>query len=112
MSHIPNSAMKHAAPTHHAEEAKPAKAPPRAGISGSLLALGGTLLVGAVAAVAVPLWRSRATAGEDTAPRKAARKPAAKRSGKAAVKHSPASTAKSDAKTASRKSTSRKEAEA
>lgn len=78
MSHIPNSAMKHAGPTHHDDGAeahhdapspKPAKpAPPaRAGRdagaarpgTGAWVALGGVLVAGAAAAIAVPLLRAR-----------------------------------------------------
>ncbi|WP_267394658.1 MULTISPECIES: hypothetical protein [unclassified Sphingomonas] len=118
MSHIPNSAMKHAGPTHHEEEAKPtktAKPAPRSGISGSLIALGGTLLVGAVAAVAVPLWRRHAGAEANSARKPRARKPAAaKANGKGAAKHAGAKSAKADtgAKTSGHKSATPKQADA
>ena len=67
MSHIPSSAMKHAGPVHHEPAAPPA--PPEtkggkdgAGIgTGAWIAIGGTLLAGAAAAIAVPLLRARAT---------------------------------------------------
>jgi len=70
MSHIPSSAMKHAGPVHHddvhhADKApskppKPGKPPKRqpGGLStGAWLAIGGTVLAGAAAAIAVPLLR-------------------------------------------------------
>ena len=65
MSHIPNSAMKHAGPVHHDHDYE-GKAPPKppklkrdeGGLgTGAWIAIGGTLLAGAVAAVAVPLLR-------------------------------------------------------
>lgn len=66
MSHIPSSAMKHAGPVHHDE----AQAPTGAGSrqdhddrsipTAAWIAIGGTLLAGAVAAIAVPLLRARA----------------------------------------------------
>lgn len=117
MSHIPNSAMKHAGPTHHEEDkpTRPAKPAPRSGISGSLIALGGTLLVGAVAAVAVPLWRRRADAEATPERKPRARKPAtAKASGKGAAKHAGAKSAKADtgAKTSGHKSATPKHADA
>lgn len=75
MSHIPSSAMKHAGPVHHdnaeAPDSKPhSKTAAAAGgkTDGSLadgigtgawVAIGGTLLAGAVAAIAVPLLRGR-----------------------------------------------------
>lgn len=115
MSHIPNSAMKHAGPTHHEEKAKPAKPAPRPGISGSLIALGGTLLVGAVAAVAVPLWRRRADADKTPERKPRARKPAAaKATGKRAAKQGGAKAAKADAgaKASTHKSATHKPADA
>ena len=67
MSHIPNSAMTHAGPSHH-EDAEPVADAARdtgetPGIgTGAWIAIGGTLLAGAAAAIAVPLLRSRAQA--------------------------------------------------
>ncbi|MEI5686667.1 hypothetical protein [Sphingomonas kyungheensis] len=69
MSHIPSSAMKHAGPVHHDEAAPPKPAPkpkpprPQQGGLGTAawLAIGGTILVGAAAAIAVPLLRAEAT---------------------------------------------------
>lgn len=61
MSHIPSSVMKHAGPIHHDEDAKPAASPRSlktddAGIgTGAWIAIGGTLLAGAAAAIALPL---------------------------------------------------------
>lgn len=67
MSHIPNSAMKHAGPIHHDavhhDPAAPAKAPSKGRDGrigrGTWLAIGGTLVAGAAAALAVPLLRAR-----------------------------------------------------
>ena len=73
MSHIPNSAMKHAGPSHaHGSDVQgtdtsgaPARRSRRAdaggeGIGvGTWVAIGGTLLAGAAAAIAVPLLRAR-----------------------------------------------------
>lgn len=66
MSHIPSSAMKHAGPVHHDD----AKAPghpasnehhdARPIPTAAWIAIGGTLLAGAVASIAVPLLRARA----------------------------------------------------
>ncbi len=89
MSHIPSSAMKHAGPTHH-DEAPAADAPKaqqntggdkKAGSgegigTGAWIAIGGTLLAGAAAAIAVPLLKARATPvpkrrGKKATPRKA-----------------------------------------
>ncbi|USU04729.1 hypothetical protein NF700_15045 [Sphingomonadaceae bacterium OTU29MARTA1] len=92
MSHIPSSAMKHAGPVHH-DEAK-GTAPSSAtrsgkqahrtdGIgAGAWIAIGGTLLAGAAAAIAIPLLKARTTPvatrrGKKAHPRKKARKPAA-----------------------------------
>ena len=74
MSHIPSSAMKHAGPVHHEDETPSAPTPSAAkdgadagtdesaGIgTGAWIAIGGTLLAGAAAAVAVPLLRGRRT---------------------------------------------------
>lgn len=67
MSHIPNSAMKHAGPVHHdpapeAQAGKPNRAESGQGLGlPAWLAIGGTLVVGAAAALAVPLLRGRAT---------------------------------------------------
>lgn len=62
MSHIPNAAMKHAGPAHHdAPAADPAPDRDQAyrpGI-GTWVAIGGTLIAGAAAALAVPLLRAR-----------------------------------------------------
>lgn len=87
MSHIPSSAMKHAGPVHHDSEAADKSAPRAAtppvdagegnGIgTGAWIAIGGTLLAGAAAAIAVPLLRARATPvptrrGKKAAPKKA-----------------------------------------
>ena len=70
MSHIPSSAMKHAGPVHHDDVHHDDKAPPKppkpgkppkrqsGGLStGAWLAIGGTVLAGAAAAIAVPLLR-------------------------------------------------------
>jgi hypothetical protein len=63
MSHIPSSAMKHAGPVHHDEAKtppKPKKSPKRqpGGLgTGAWLAIGGTILAGAAAAIALPLLR-------------------------------------------------------
>lgn len=87
MSHIPNSAMKHAGPVHHdpAPEArlgKPNRAENGQGLGlPAWLAIGGTLVVGAAAALAVPLLRGRAT-------------PVPKRRGKRATVRKAASGAK------------------
>jgi hypothetical protein len=68
MSHIPSSAMKHAGPIHHDEAKTPPKPPkspkPQPGGlgTGAWLAIGGTILAGAAAAIA------RQAAGRD-APR-------------------------------------------
>ncbi len=83
MSHIPSSAMKHAGPVHHdeaptSEPASTSKAPAADGGigTGAWIAIGGTLLAGAAAAIAVPLLRGRATPvasrrGKKATPRKA-----------------------------------------
>lgn len=87
MSHIPNAAMKHAAPVHHdAEGHAPAGKANREGERRGLglpawLAIGGTLMAGAAAALAVPLLRARAT-------------PVPKRRGKRATVRKAASDAK------------------
>ena len=69
MSHIPNAAMKHAGPTHHPAPHDDATvkgtAPNRTGRGEGFglagwMAIGGTLVVGAAAALAVPLLRARA----------------------------------------------------
>lgn len=70
MSHIPSSAMKHAGPVHHEEGDGAAKPPAPArpdrqdgGLGvGGWVAIGGTLLAGAAAAIAVPLLRARRSA--------------------------------------------------
>ncbi len=73
MSHIPNSAMKHASPAHvdtpvaDGGAAQPgaqrrSSGADRAGEGvgvGTWVAIGGTLLAGAAAAIAVPLLRAR-----------------------------------------------------
>jgi hypothetical protein len=75
MSHIPSSAMKHAGPVHHDDaEAVDSKANGKTAAAaddnadgssadgigtGAWIAIGGTLLAGAVAAIAVPLLRGR-----------------------------------------------------
>ena len=103
MSHIPSSAMKHAGPVHHddvhhddkapSKPPKPGKPPKRqsGGLStGAWLAIGGTVLAGAAAAIAVPWLRARATPvptrrGKKATPRKAPSKTARKpKAGKAA----------------------------
>lgn len=76
MSHIPSSAMKHAGPVHHDDgpsqsvDHAHAPTPPQSrtgeatesGIgTGAWIAIGGTLLAGAAAAIAVPLLRGRGT---------------------------------------------------
>lgn len=91
MSHIPSSAMKHAGPVHHDSEAdKSTRKAPTSGSStqkgdategsgigtGAWIAIGGTLLAGAAAAIAVPLLRARATPvptrrGKKATPKKA-----------------------------------------
>jgi hypothetical protein len=64
MSHIPNSVMKHAGPVHH-DDAPPATVeqpatPSTRGLgTGAWLAIGGTIVASAVAAIAVPLLRGR-----------------------------------------------------
>ncbi|MCP3735235.1 hypothetical protein M9979_10175 [Sphingomonas sp. RP10(2022)] len=62
MSHIPNAAMKHAGPTHHDEAPPAAPDTPSRGEGlgvGAWIAIGGTLIAGAAAALAVPLLRAR-----------------------------------------------------
>lgn len=87
MSHIPNSAMKHAAPTHHDSKPAPAKKKKAGGVPGALIALAGTLAVGAVAAFAIPLLRSDGAAE----PKRAGKKGGGKTgSGKASGKHATA----------------------
>lgn len=90
MSHIPSSAMKHAGPTHHdgnttapTRRSGGASADKRDGNAdgkgigtGAWIAIGGTLLAGAAAAIAVPLLKARATPvptrrGNKATPRKA-----------------------------------------
>jgi len=90
MSHIPSSVMKHAGPTHHedtapAAEATQAAAPAAGGIgTGTWIAIGGTLLAGAAAAIAVPLLRSRKPPVATRRGRKAtASKPKPRKTGKA-----------------------------
>lgn len=68
MSHIPNAVMKHAGPVNHDAEPVPPKSAARTRPhresrigTGTWIALGGTLVVGAAAALAVPLLRARAT---------------------------------------------------
>lgn len=86
MSHIPSSAMKHAGPVHHDHEDKAPPRPAPAGRdgdgigTGAWIAIGGTLLAGAVAAIAVPLLRRDRTPvpkrhGKKATPGKGARKP-------------------------------------
>jgi hypothetical protein len=95
MSHIPSSAMKHAGPVHHDDHhgdkapAKPPKSDKAAksqsgGLgTGAWLAIGGTILAGAAAAIAVPLLRGdkppvATRHGKKANTGKAARKKAAK----------------------------------
>lgn len=70
MSHIPNAAMKHAGPVHHdpangRTAAHDASATDRPGEdrgrigTGAWIAIGGTLVAGAAAALAFPLLRAR-----------------------------------------------------
>jgi len=89
MSHIPSSAMKHAGPIHHDEAPAPEQArKPKASVTeGGIgtrawIAIGGTLLAGAAAAIAVPLLRGRAAPvatrhGKKATPRKAKARKAA-----------------------------------
>ena len=102
MSHIPSSAMKHAGPVHHDAEAtetptrtagaQQGDATTGSGMgTGAWIAIGGTLLAGAAAAIAVPLLRGRTTPasrrGKKATPKKAgARKTAG---GKSAAKADP-----------------------
>lgn len=103
MSHIPSSAMKHAGPVHHDDDHhdehrgdKAPPKPPKSGKSGksgkpqsgglgtgAWLAIGGTILAGAAAAIAVPLLRGdkppvATRHGKKANSGKAARKKAAK----------------------------------
>ena len=65
MSHIPSSAMKHAAPHHDPEPEAP---PPTARPDRLWLAVGGTAVLGAIAAL--PLLRLLRAAAKTPAPAK------------------------------------------
>lgn len=77
MSHIPNAAMKHAAP-HHEPEA-PQSTPQNEEHQGvgpaAWIAIGGTLVLGAAAAIALPLLRRRTAPVPTRRGKKATRKP-------------------------------------
>jgi len=97
MSHIPNSAMKHAGPVHHDEvspsdqnekvPAKPqegGKSPPLGLGTGAWFAIGGTILASAAAAVALPLLRG----GKKTKPTRRSKKRNADKQGSASQRSS------------------------
>lgn len=99
MSHIPNSAMKHAGPVHHdeasavdrdekvpAKSEKGVKSPPFGLGTGAWFAIGGAILASAAAAVALPLLRG----DEETKPNRRGKKGNAGKHGSASQRSSDA----------------------